>query len=300
MALTRGEHGHVGDAPGAVPGGGGDGGGARPPRRRIERLPGVPGGRAIVGGLLVSLAGVGTLAAWQRASASPEHAYVVAARAIAPGETIAADDLGLEPIDLPGGVAAAAFADGEAVVGRVALGAVGEGELVQVSQVSDPGAAVPTAEVSFSLARDRAVDGRLRGGDLVDLFVTYDDRTVAVVERVRVVGVSDGGGASFATATQVTVTLALTDAGRRADVIHAVRAGEVTLVRSTHLPPAPGRPLPPPGSAGGAGGGAPVPAPVPAPGAGGSDGGPAAGADGGADGGAGSGGVPAPEAGGGG
>jgi Flp pilus assembly protein CpaB len=293
MALTWGKDSHVGDAPGAVPRGGGVGGGPRPPRRRIERLPGVPGGRAIVGGLLVSLAGVGTLGAWQRSSASPEHAYVVAARAIAPGETIAADDLGLEPIDLPGGVAAAAFVDGEAVVGRVALGAVGEGELVQVSQVSDPGAGVPTAEVSFSLARDRAVDGRLRSGDLVDLFVTYDDRTVAVVERVRVVGVSDGGGASFATATQVTVTLALTDAGRRADVIHAVRAGEVTLVRSTHLPPAPGRPLPPPGSAGAGSGGAPVPAP----GAGGSDGGPAVGADGGADGGPGS---PAPEAGGGG
>jgi hypothetical protein len=125
----------------------------------------------------------------------------------------------------------------------VALGPIGEGELVQVSGLSEPGGAEPAAEVALALDRDRAVDGRLRSGDLVDMFVTYDDRTEAVVERARVVGVSDTGGASFTAGSQITVTLALADAAQRAPVIHAVRAGEVTLVRSTHLP-APAAPAP--------------------------------------------------------
>jgi Flp pilus assembly protein CpaB len=205
-------------------------------RHRVERLRGLPTSRALVGGLLVALAGVGTLVAWQRAAGSPEHAYAVAARPILPGETLSAEDIRLVPIDLPAGVAGAAFTDAGSVAERVALGPIGEGELVQLSELSDPGVAEAVAEVSLALDRDRAVDGRLRSGDLVDVFATYDDRTEAVVERVRVVGVSDAGGASFTSGAQVTVTLALTDASRRAPVIHAARAGEVTLVRSTHLP----------------------------------------------------------------
>jgi Flp pilus assembly protein CpaB len=226
MVMTRSEAagvGHEPDAPVA--------------RHRVERLRGLPSSRALVGGLLVALAGVGTLVAWQQAAGSPEHAYAVAARPILPGETLAADDVRLVPIDLPGGVAGAAFTDAGAVAERVALGPIGEGELVQLSELSEPRVAEAVAEVSLALDRDRAVDGRLRSGDVVDVFATYDDRTEAVVERVRVVGVSDAGGASFTSGSQITVTLALTDASRRAPVIHAARAGEVTLVRSTHLPP---------------------------------------------------------------
>lgn len=208
------------------------------PRRRVERLRGLPSSRAVVGGLLVALAGVGTLVTWQRASGSPDHAYAVADRPILPGETITAADVRLVPIDLPGGVAVAAFTDGRDVEGRVALGPLGEGELVQLGQLSEAGAAAPAAEVSLALGRDRAVDGRLRSGDLVDVFVTYDDRTEAVVERVRLVSLSDAGAASFSTGTEVTVTLALTDPSRRTPLIHAARAGDVTLVRSTHLPAA--------------------------------------------------------------
>jgi Flp pilus assembly protein CpaB len=206
-----------------------------PSRPRIERLPRLPGARAIVGGLLVAVAGVGTLATWQRASGAPDHAYVVASRAILPGETITADHLQLVPIDLPESLAAAAFGDMDAVAERVALAPIGEGELIQISQVSDPGQAVAVAEVSLALERDRAVDGRLRSGDLVDVFVTFDDRTDLIADGVRVVAVNDGG-AAFSAASQITVTLALEDADPRTDLVHAARAGDVTLVRSTHAP----------------------------------------------------------------
>jgi Flp pilus assembly protein CpaB len=216
-----------------------------PPRRRVERVRGLPGGRAVAGGLLVALAGLGTLVAWQQASGAADDAYAVADRPIHPGERLAAEDVRLVPLDLPSGVAGGAFGDPQAVAGRVALGPIGEGELVQAGQVSDPEGAVPSAEVSFALARDRAVDGRLRSGDLVDVFVTYDEGTSAVAERVQVVEVSDGG-TTLTSGAELTVTLALVDASARSELIQAVRAGEVTLVRSTHLAAAPPPSTPPP------------------------------------------------------
>lgn len=230
---------------------------ARPPaspRRRIERPRRLPGGRAVVGGLLVALAGVGTLVAWQQASGTPDRSYAVAARPLQPGEVLAADDVRLVPIDLPDGVSGGAFTDGGDVEGRVALGPVAEGELVQAGALSEPGRGAPVAQVSFALERDRALDGRLVSGDFVDVFVTHDDQGTSVVaERVQVVAVTDGGS-SFTSGAELTVTLALAEGTPRGDVIQAVRSGEVTLVRSTHLggegsgaapdgssPPAPGQ-----------------------------------------------------------
>jgi Flp pilus assembly protein CpaB len=204
-------------------------------RRTVERLPGLPGARAIVGGMLVALAGVGTFVAWQRATAPPGMAFAVAAQAVAPGEALTRDDVRFESIELPPGVAAAAFSDPASLEGRVALGPIGEGELVQLGQVSDQGGAEPSAEFSFSVDRDRAVDGRLRQGDRVDVFVTVDERTTAVAEDMQLVDVRERDGGSFASGGELTVTVAITDPDLRADLIHAAREGEVTLVRSTHL-----------------------------------------------------------------
>lgn len=204
------------------------------PRRRIERPRRLPGGRAVVGGLLVALAGVGTFVGWQQAAGTPDRRYAVAARAVRPGEALAEADVRLVPVDLPDDVAGGAFTEPADVAGRVALGPIAEGELVQAGALSDVGAGVPAAEVSFALARDRVVDGRLGPGDLVDLFVTGDEGTSVVAERVQVVTVTDGG-ATLTSGAELTVTLALTDPSARGKVIQAVRSGEVTLVRSTHL-----------------------------------------------------------------
>jgi Flp pilus assembly protein CpaB len=202
-------------------------------RRRIAGRPVLPSGRALVGGLLLAVSGVVTFAAWQQASGVPDHSYVVAERALAPGERLTADDLTLVRLDLPRRVAGGAFDDVEALVDRVTLGPVGAGELVQVTQVSEEASSTPLVEVSFALPRDRALDGRLRSGDRVDVFVTYDDYTTAVVDGAAVVSVGESGGSALGPAGEVTVTLALEAAGRRAQLVHAVRAGEVTLVRST-------------------------------------------------------------------
>ena len=213
-------------------------------RRRVLDRAVLPSARATVGALLLALSGVVTFVAWQHASGPPDQSYVVAGQPLPPGERIGAADLRLMPLDLPDGVAAAAFSDPDAVVGRVALGPVGEGELVQSSLLSEGRSTEPTVEVAFALSRDRAVDGQLRSGDLVDVFVTYPDQTVAVGTGVRVIRLSGGDG--FTESGQVTVTLALgADRGLAAALIHAVRVGEVTLVRSSEAGPAA-----PPGTAG--------------------------------------------------
>jgi Flp pilus assembly protein CpaB len=222
----------TGDGSGDIGGGrlAGAGGAAR---RRIAGRPVLPSGRALVGGLLLAVSGVVTFAAWQQASGVPDRAYVVAERSLAPGERLTADDLAMVRLDLPGRVAGGAFGDVEAVVDRVTLGPVGAGELVQAAQVSEVSSATPLVEVSLALPRDRALDGRLRSGDRVDVFVTYDDYTAAVVNGAEVVSVGEAGGSALGPAGDVTVTLALEAASRRAQLVHAVRVGEVTLVRST-------------------------------------------------------------------
>lgn len=204
-------------------------------RRTVDRRTGLPGGRAIVGGLLVAVAGVCTFVAWRQASGTADRSYAVAARPIHPGEALTADDIHLEPIELPAGMAAAAFTDASGIEGRVALGPIGEGELVQLGQVSDPGTRGPSAEMSFSIAPDRAVDGRLRSGDLVDVFVTRDGTTTAVAEGVQIVDAVKHGDGSFGSGGELTITVTLADPALRGPLIHAVREGEVTLVRSTHL-----------------------------------------------------------------
>jgi Flp pilus assembly protein CpaB len=203
-------------------------------RRRTTPRPVLPSGRAVVGGLLLAIAAVVTFITWQSATGPPGTSYVVAGRTLPPGERLSADDVRLVPAELTSGADDRAFTTLDAVVGRVTLGPVGEHELIQQSQLSDLASAEPLVEVSFALARDQALDGRLRSGDRVDVFVTYGDHTAEVVHGARVIGVGGSDGAALGGDMPLTVTIALDDGRRRAELVHGVRAGEVTLVRSTH------------------------------------------------------------------
>jgi Flp pilus assembly protein CpaB len=202
------------------------------PARVVSRGPGVPSARAVVGGLLVAVAGVGTFVSWQATTSAPDDAYAIAVRSLQPGERLASDMVRFEPIELPDGVARAAFASPGELEGRVVVAPVGEGELIQSGSLSDQLGGAPAAEVSVTLARALAVDGRLRPGDTVDVYATGDDTTVAARD-VRVVAVTEAGG-SFADGRELTVTLALTDRSAGTPIVHAAREGQVTLVRTTH------------------------------------------------------------------
>lgn len=217
-----------------------EGNGARPLRRRRP----LPGGRAVVGGLLVALAAVGTFAGYASATADHRLDYVVASHALVVGHRITAADLATEPMDLPPSIADnLAFRHPSRLVGALLVGPVAAGELIQSGDVVADALAAQQRELSFPVKASQAVDGTLRAGDRVDVLATYgsgtDATTLAVARDVPVVAIADSS-ASLGTAggqTEV-VTLALADSGDTLALTQAVNAAQVMLVRSTGATPA--------------------------------------------------------------
>lgn len=214
--------------------------GARPlPRRRAA-----PGGRAVVGGLLVAVAAVGTFAAYAGATADHRVAYVVAAHDLEPGHRISRADLSTAPMQLPPAMSARlAFRQPASLVGALVVGPLSAGELVQAGDVAAGPPAAGDRELSFDIKASRAVDGTLAPGDRVDVLATYgsgtDQVTVAVVTGVAVVARTEVSATLGAAGDQTEViTLALPDPGQTLAVTQAVNGGQVMLVRSTGAPPA--------------------------------------------------------------
>src|SRR5436853_5719179 len=97
-----------------------------PARRRS-----VPGGRAVLGGLLVAASVVGLYYASTRANSGPSQSWVVARHALPPGARLVADDLARVAIDLPPTVAARAFHQPSELVGATLIAPLSQGDLVQ-------------------------------------------------------------------------------------------------------------------------------------------------------------------------
>jgi Flp pilus assembly protein CpaB len=199
----------------------------------IQRHRGLPGGRAVVGGVLMALAAVGVYLAYDQASANPTDPVVVAARDLRVGEVLEADDLRTIDADLPEPAVAGTFASVEALAGRVVLGPVAEDEIVQAAAVTDGPATSDLHEVAISLPRGQIAVGRLKQGERVDVFATYDHRTTSVVRGAEVVQIGVDEGGSLTTSREVTVVVAVPSGDAVAAVVHALRTGEVTVVRST-------------------------------------------------------------------
>lgn len=194
----------------------------------------LPGGRAVVGGLLMAVAAVGTFVAWGRAGDQEEVSYVVAARPIVPGERLGPSDVQLAPVGVAPTVAG--FTDPDDIVGRVVRGPLAEGELVQPGLLGQETDEDVFAELSFALPRDRAVDGRLGSGDRIDIFVTDQERTRLAATSVPIVTVNEPTGPAATGTGQVVLTVGF-DQDVPAELVHALHAGEVTLVRSVEESP---------------------------------------------------------------
>lgn len=200
--------------------------------RRVERRVGLPSGRAVVGGLLMALAAAGTFLAYADANADDTIGVLVATRDLAPGRTIRPGDVALVPVELPDEVRGL-FGAVEAAVGRQLAAPVEEGEFLLASATVVPLEGAESLEVAVSVPASRAV-GRLRAGERVDVFSTWDGdvtQLIAVDARVLEVGGSatDGLGGS----DTVTVRLAVADFGQVEALVHAQAAGNITLVRAT-------------------------------------------------------------------
>lgn len=214
----------------STPGRGGNG-------RAIVPRQALPAGRAVVGGFLVAFSSLGLFVAYQGAARGPTTKYVVAARDLTIGHRLTSGDLRLATIELPGPMARdAAFADADTVVGATLVSPLRRGELVQSSAVVAKRSGPEAIEVSFALDTDRALGGRLRAGDVVDVLATFgvgsDTYTAVVVHGASVVAVDRGRGTLGEGRTE-TITLAVTSTDQALAVSHAINAGEVTLVRTT-------------------------------------------------------------------
>jgi hypothetical protein len=237
------------------------------PRRSL------PGPRAVLGGLLVTVAALGTFLAAGGGSGEDGDHWVVATRAVDQGERLTTGDLAVEPLTLSEGVADQAFATVDELLGAVTLAPLRPGGLVQASQVvvperagtagappggpdadgaagadpalGHPGAAGPGAtpaalaghEVALRLPRAQVVDGAVNRGERVDVLATYgsgpDADTVVVVRDALVLRIGSEQQAGLGSDGGLTLTLQVPDTDTVLALVHAKDVATVTLVRAT-------------------------------------------------------------------
>lgn len=221
-----------------------DGEGAEPAGRTVRRRRGLPGSRAVVGGLLVAAAAVGLFAAATRSAGGPTTSYVVARADLPAGTRLQASDLELVPMELAPAVRGRAFDTPQALVGATVVSPLGAGELVQSSTVVARKADTASRELSFTLERGRVGTG-IKQGERADLLATYgtgnDAFTVVVVRQALLVNI-DRPRTTSGDAGPTTVTVAVDDPADAVALAHAVQLGKVTLVRATGAPPLAGVP----------------------------------------------------------
>lgn len=210
----------------------------------LQRPRSLPGGRAAIGALLVIAAVFGVFAVTAGSSDRPSTSYVVATGTVDLGGRLTADDLRLEPVELPTDTAAGAFTSVESLVGAVALGPIDPGQLLFATDVLLPAMAEDTTastEFSFSVERDHAVDGDLQSGEIVDVLATYtaagEGYTEVVTRRARVTSIDEERSDTIATTGTVVLTLALEQPDEVLALAHAKETAAVTIVRATRSDP---------------------------------------------------------------
>ena len=209
----------------------------------IQRHKSLPGGRAVLGGVLMATAAIGVFVAFEQASRAPTDPIVVAARDLRPGQVLEPDDLRTIEGDLPDRAIDRAFASIDRLEGRVVLGPIAEGEIVQAGSITDQSNAADLHEVAMALPRTQLAVGRLKAGERIDVFVTHDDATRSVVRGAEVVDLSADDGGSLTSDREVTLVVALPTGDDVAALVHALRTGDVTVVRSTFASPGEAEPV---------------------------------------------------------
>ncbi len=214
--------------------------------RTIRPRRSLPGGRAVVGAFLVVVAAVGTFGAYLTATAAPTTSYMVATRGFELGHVITEADLvggsaGFRSVamDLPTELAARAHtsdpASAQRLLGQVVVAPIAPHDLVLASQFADVEAAVDGVVLSFSLPTDRALAGRLRAGERVDLVATFTGADVGgsetrlVARQVSVLEVAAGG--EGLNGGRVTLTVEVADLATAQSVQHAVDVAQVAVLR---------------------------------------------------------------------
>ena len=222
--------------------GSGDGNGSDVPARTVRRRRGLPGSRAVVGGLLVAASAVGLFAAASRSGDGPTHSYVIARHDLAAGTRLEASHLELAPMEVGPAVQARVFNSPDPLHGTTLIAPLAAGELVQASAVVARRGDAASRELSFTLERGRLGAG-VKQGERADLLATYgtggDAFTTAVVRQAMLVAIERPRAGDPG---PTIVTVAVEEAGDALALAHALQLGKVTVVRATGAPPLPGVP----------------------------------------------------------
>jgi Flp pilus assembly protein CpaB len=192
----------------------------------------------VIGGLLVTVAATGTFAVYASAEPSPGQPVVVVRRDIRAGERLDEADLGTELAALPPASAGRVLHDAADVIGAVALAPLAADEIVQRSAVALPsdGAGPQRHELTLPVERDRAMNGELAPGEVIDMLATYGTGETAHTEVVaRGAEVIDATSASNALGSdeRIVVHLAFASADEVIAATHAGIVATVTIVRTT-------------------------------------------------------------------
>ena len=218
---------------------GADGTGPRAPILRRRRP--LPGGRAVVGGLLMAAAAVGLFAAYSRAADGPRHDYVVAIRALPPGTRLQASDLGLEPMDLPVALRSRAFDRRGVLAGATLISPLESGELVQASAVVAGTPEGARRELTFTVEQGHLAGG-LKQGERVDVVATFgtgSDAVTDVVVRQALVVSLERPRSSLGEGSSSVVTVGLDGTADVLALAHASQLAKLTLIRATGAEPLP-------------------------------------------------------------
>ena len=204
-----------------------------PSAGRVGRRRPPVNGRALAGGFLVAATMVGVVAVVLSSGAPRTSAYVVAARDLPPGATLAPEDLTTEQLTLPAsGVGGLAYRNPSALVGRALAAPLRAGDLVQAGDVVATGTASGLRPVVVAVAPgDAAV---LAVGGPADVLVTSGDggaaQTTVVAAGARVLGIGRPSGSLVASGESVQVTLGVATLSQVTAVVHAAHTGTVSVV----------------------------------------------------------------------
>lgn len=215
--------------------------GAASSGRPVRRRRGLPGGRAVIGAFLVAAAAVGIFGAYLSATAAPTTRYVVAARDLAIGTRLEPADVELVAMELPDAQADRAISEPEAALvdgleGLVVLGPLTAGDLVMASQVVDDGDADGAVTMSFALPAERALAGRIRKGEAIDVIATFPGAggkayTEVVIRGATVFDVADAASSGVSgQARTFLVQVADLEAAQR--LAYALDVADVQVARS--------------------------------------------------------------------
>lgn len=198
----------------------------------------LPSGRAVLGGLLITLAVFGVVLSGRLREDATFQLVTVANQDIAPGTVLGPDNVQQVRIRLDDGITSV-IEDPSDVYGSVLVGPAGRLELIQRSNVAElvtaasaDGTSQGLAVVSLSVERERA-PARLRAGELVTVLATFDDTpdtTALVADRVIVLSYdSDGSGFGG----EGVLRLGLADGAVAAAIVHASRTGDISIIGMT-------------------------------------------------------------------